>query len=68
MEIPQEYCQGQIVFDGFNSRKLVFVDLVYEFSWTLFFGGDFLNLEVKEEMFSVLDCFLELLLILNTLR
>ena len=57
-----------VVFDSFNSRKFVFVDSIHEFPWTLFFVGDFLNLEVKEKTFSALDCFLELLLILDMLR
>jgi len=56
-----------VVLDSFNSRKLTFVDSIYEFSQTLFFVGNFLNLKVKEETFSRLDCIFELLPILNTL-
>jgi len=55
-----------IVLDSFNSRKLVFVNPIHEFSWASFFVGDFLNLEVKEGIFGSLDYILELLPILNT--
>lgn len=51
-----------VVLDNFNSRKLVFVNPIYEFSWIPFFVGNFLNLEVKEETFGGLDCILELFL------
>jgi len=57
-----------VIFNSFNSRKLAFVHPVHEFPWTPFFVGDFLNLKVKEGIFSVLDCFLELLPILDTLE
>ena len=55
-----------IILDSFNSRKLMFFDLIHEFPWTLFFVGNFLNLKIKKGMFGGLDCVLELLSILNT--
>ena len=45
----------------------MFIDLIHEFLWSLFFIGNFLDLEVKEGLLSVLDCFLELLPILYML-
>ena len=54
-----------IMFDSFDSGKLMFVDLVHEFPWTLFFVGDFLDLQVKKCLFGTFNCFLELFPILN---
>ena len=54
-----------IIFDGFNSRKIIFINPVYEFSWAMYFVGDFLDLLVKECTFSAPEYLLELLPILN---
>ena len=56
-----------IILDGFNSRKLLFINLIYELSRTPSFVGDFLNFLVKEGLFSTLDYLLELLPVLDVL-
>ena len=56
-----------IILDGFNSRKLLFINLIYELSRTPSFVGDFLNFLVKERLFSTLDYLLELLPVLDVL-
>ena len=66
LEIIDFQTRMAIILDSFNSRKLMFVNLIHEFSWTLFFVSDFLNLKIKEETFGDLNCILELLPILNT--
>jgi len=54
-----------IMLNGFNSRKLVFINLIYKFPWTSFFVRDFLNFLVKEGSFGTLNCSSELLPIFN---
>jgi len=56
-----------IILDGFNSRKLLFINLIHELSRTSSFVGDFLNFLVKEGLFSTLNCLLELLPVLDML-
>ena len=55
-----------IMLDGFDSRKLAFIDPIHEFPWTSSFVGDFLNFLIEEELFSTLDYSSELLPIFDT--
>ena len=48
-----------IIFDGFDGRQLVLVDLVHEFPRSLFFVSDFLNFGVEERSLRRFDCALE---------
>ena len=61
------YVQSTIILDGFNGRQLLFIDPVHEFPRSPFFSRDFLNFSIKEELFSILDHFLELLSVIDTL-
>jgi len=48
-----------LVFDGFNSWQLVFVNPIHELPRFSFLVGNFLDFEVKEGSFGEFDCFLE---------
>ena len=61
------YVQSTIILDSFNGRQLLFVNPVHEFPRFPFFSKDFLNFSIKEGLFSILDHFLELLPVINTL-
>jgi len=48
-----------VVFDCFNGQKFLLVDPIHKFPRALFFVGYFLNFEIEESMFGVLDHSLE---------
>ena len=53
------------MFNCFNSWKLSFFDLVHKFPWFFSLVQDFLYFGIKKSSFGILDCFLEILPILQ---
>jgi len=56
--------QLSVILDSLNCWKLMLMNPIYKFPRPLFPVGDFLNFEIEERMFSILDCSFELLPIL----
>ena len=53
------------MFNCFNGWKLSFFDLVYKFPWFFPLVQDFLYFCIEKSSFGILDCFLEILPILQ---